>query len=90
MAEIGRPPILRVRHQNVQVLDHRIEIETLEFLGIVERLVHRVRELGVLVQHPKVKLVRPPVAVRPGARPAGERALAFVCHGTVSFSLEFL
>src|SRR5262249_49814595 len=35
MAEIGWPPILRVRHQGLQVLDHGIEVEALEFLGIV-------------------------------------------------------
>ena len=56
MAEIGRPPILRVRHQGVQVLDHRIEVEALEFLGVVERLAHRIGQGGVLVENLKVQL----------------------------------
>ena len=32
VAEVGRPPILRVRHQGMKVFDHGIQIETLEFL----------------------------------------------------------
>ena len=36
MAEIGRPPVLRIGHHLVQVGDHRIEIEGVEFGGVVE------------------------------------------------------
>ena len=36
VTEIGRPPILGVRHQCLQVLDDGIEVEGLELLGIVE------------------------------------------------------
>ena len=42
MAEVGWPPILRVRHQGVQILDHRIQVEALEFPGVIERLAHRI------------------------------------------------
>src|SRR5208337_3706458 len=30
VAKVGRPPILRVRHQGTQVLDHGIQVEALE------------------------------------------------------------
>src|SRR5208282_2316211 len=36
VAKVGRPPILRVRHQGIEVLDHGIEVELLEFLSIVK------------------------------------------------------
>ena len=78
VAEVGRPPRLRVRHQGLQVLDHRVQVEGLEFLGVVERLAHRIGPGGALVENLNVQLVRPPVAVRVGAGPAGERALAIV------------
>src|SRR4029077_12518084 len=80
MAKVGRPPILRSRHQGMQVFDHRVQVETLEFLGVVEPLAHRIGRGGVLVEDLKVQLVRPPVTVRVCADPARERALAFTCH----------
>src|SRR6202171_2296665 len=33
VAEVGRPPRLRVRHQGLQVLDDGVEVETLELPG---------------------------------------------------------
>ena len=80
VAEVGRPPILRVRHQGLKVLDHRVQVEALEFLGVVERLAHRIGQGGVLVENLKVQLVRPPVAVRVCAGSARDRALAFGFH----------
>src|SRR5208337_4748883 len=77
VAEVGRPPILRVRHQGMKVLDHRVQVEALEFLGVVERLAHRIGPGRVLVENPKVQLVRPPVTVRVRTGPARDRALAF-------------
>src|SRR6266702_2437908 len=38
MAIVGRPPVLRIRHQGMKVRDHRVQVEAFEFLGIVERL----------------------------------------------------
>ena len=55
VAEVRRPPVLRVRHQGVQVLDHGIEVEALEFLGVVERLAHRIGQAGVLVEDLQVR-----------------------------------
>ena len=81
VAKVGRPPILRIRHQGMQVLDHRIQVEALEILGVVERLAHRIRQGGMLVQNLNVQLVRPPVTVRVCAGSTREWALAFACHG---------
>jgi hypothetical protein len=47
----------------MQVLDHGIEIEALEFLGVVERFAHRIGQGRVPVENLKVQLVRPPVSV---------------------------
>ncbi len=73
VAEVGRPPRLRIRHQGMQVLDHGVQIEGLEFLGIVEILAHRIGQGGVAMQNLEVELVRPPVSVPVCV---GERALA--------------
>jgi hypothetical protein len=88
VAEVGRPPVLRIPHQAVQVLDHGVEVEALEFLGVVEGRAHRIGQGGVLVENVKVQLVRPPVAVRPAGR-VHDRALAraFVVRLGVHVSL---
>src|SRR5271168_3637240 len=36
VAKVGRPPLLRVRHQGVQVLDHGLQVEALELFRVVE------------------------------------------------------
>ena len=80
VAEVGRPPVLRVRHQGMQVLDHRVEVEALEFLGVVERLAHRIGQGGMSVENLEVQLVRPPVPI--GEAGVHDRAFAgafFVC-----------
>ena len=80
MAKVGWPPILRVRHQGMKILDHGIQVEALEFLGVVERPAHRIGQGGVPVENLKVQLVRPPVTNRVRAGPARHRALAFDFH----------
>jgi hypothetical protein len=75
VTEVGRPPGLRVRHQRMQVLDHRVEIEALELLGVVEILAHWIRQGGVAMEHLDAQCIRPPVAVDLSAG-ARERALA--------------
>ena len=52
----------------MEVLDHGIEIEALEFLRIIELLVHGIGQGGVLVQDLQVQLIRPPARIRRGAR----------------------
>ena len=42
VAEVRRPPVLRVGHQGMQVLDHGVQVEALELLGVVELLAHRI------------------------------------------------
>ena len=71
VTEVGRPPLLRVRHQRMQILDHGVEVEALELLGVVELLAHRIGRRGVPMENLEVQLVRPPVAV---AVPARKRA----------------
>src|SRR5215469_4852942 len=80
MAKVSRPPILRVGHEGVKVLDNGVEVETLEFLGVVEFFAHRIGQRGVLVKDLKVQLVRPPVTVLLCGSCARERALCFGCH----------
>ena len=80
MAEIGRPPILRIRHQGMQILDHGIEVEALEFLGIVERLAQRVGLGGMLIENLKAQLIRPPVTISATTRATRKRAFAFIRH----------
>ena len=79
VAEVGRPPRLRVRHQGMKVFDHRIEVEALELLGVVEVLAHRIGQGGFLVQTLEAQLVRPPVTVDFGGRV--KRTLGHVVHG---------
>ena len=63
VAEIGRPPILRVGHQGVQVLDYGIQVQALELLGVVEILAHGVGLRRMLIENLKVQLVGPPVTI---------------------------
>ena len=81
VAEVGRPPVLRVGHQRVQVLLDGGEIEALERLGVVEVGVHRIRLRRMLAQQVEPHLVRPPVAVR-GAAAGGlvKGAFGFGAH----------
>ncbi len=80
MAEVCRPPLLGVRHQGMQVLDHRVQVEGLEFLSVIKRLAHRVGQIRLLVENPEVELVRPPVPVRGCRGSARKRAFGFVIH----------
>ena len=70
MAEIRRPPVLRVGHQRREIFFHRRVVEALELLRVVEVLAHRIGLAGMLVQQFEPQLVRPPVLVR---RAAGQR-----------------
>ncbi len=82
VAVVGRPPVLRRRHQLIDVLLQGIQVECLELLGVVELLAHRIGQGRVLVEDLQVQLIRPPVSVRHGpsrrvfAESAHHRALA--------------
>ena len=62
---VRRPPVLRIRHQRMQVSLDRVNVELLELFGIVKVWPKRVRIDGVLVQQLEVQLVRPPFVQRP-------------------------
>ena len=68
MAEVRRPPLLRVGHQSLEVADDGVQIEAVEFLGIVELFAHRIDQRRVVLQTLEIELLRPPVAVL-GERP---------------------
>jgi hypothetical protein len=87
VAIIGRPPGLRIRHQDMEVFDHRVQVEALELVGIVELLVHRIGQRGVLVQDLQAQLIRLPSRIprgrshRVSASPVGHRALLLLMIG---------
>ena len=67
----------------MQVLDHSVEVETLEFLRVIEVLIRGIGKRGALMQNLQVQLIRPPVRI-PRAS----------CHGvlessTVEWALGF-
>src|SRR2546425_2180949 len=75
VAEVRRPPVLRVGHQRHEILLHGRQVEALELFGVVEALAHRIGRLG---QDLEVQLIGPPVSVRrAGASRVRERALCF-------------
>ncbi|MGY4437811.1 hypothetical protein ACVW04_000593 [Bradyrhizobium sp. LM2.3] len=80
VTEVGGPPFLRFRHQSGQILDDRVQVERLEFLGVVEFLAHRIGQAGILVQHLDAELSWPPIAVRWHAFSTRKRALRIVVH----------
>ena len=54
MAVVRRPPILGIRHQREDVLFDRLQVEFLEFLGILERLAKWITDRRVLVKDAEV------------------------------------
>ena len=77
VAEVGRPPLLRVGHQAHAGPLTRRQVEALELRGVVEVLAHRVGQRGMLVEDVKLQLVRPPVTIRASGGRVGKRAFAF-------------
>ena len=63
VAEVGGPPILRIGHDGMEILDHGIEVKFLELLRVIELLFHRIGERGVLMKNAEIQLIGPPVAV---------------------------
>ena len=66
VAVVGRPPLLRGRHDLDDVLLQRIDVQGLELVCIGVFLAQRSGPGRVLVQHLQVQLIRPPVPVRLG------------------------
>jgi hypothetical protein len=65
VAIIRRPPVLRAGHQLLDVLLHRIEVEAIEGLGVVEVLAVGARPGRVGAQRTEVELLGPPELMRP-------------------------
>ena len=93
MPVIRRPPCLRRRHQLLQILPHRLQIQLLKRLRIIKITSQRIPLVRVLMQNLQVQLLRPPVAIRHGSGGsvalrtrlgAHHRALADVFHGVFS------
>jgi len=85
MAEVGRPPLLRFRHQGLEVLNHGVEVEALEFLGVVERFAHRIGGRRIGMERADIEVFRPPIAVPVPVGAAAHRALA---RAVVSFCVH--
>ena len=87
VSPVGGPPVLGIRHQGMEVLLQRGQVELLEFLGIVELPAQGVGLGGVLVQDLEVEFVGPPVLIGliadfgAGAVDSSKWALGFVGHG---------
>ena len=69
VAVVGRPPVLRGRHNRFDVLLQGLDVEALHRLGVVEVLVHGVGQGGVVPESLQAQLVRPPVLVGPHSVP---------------------
>ena len=83
VAVVGRPPILRGRHQLTEVLLQGVVVEALEFLGIAGAVGGFGLD-GMLVQNVDVQLVRPPFPVCRAA--AGWMAFQHRLDWTLTFS----
>ncbi|MNZ88619.1 hypothetical protein D3C78_1075140 [compost metagenome] len=81
MAEVGRPPVLRVGHQSDQIGLEGLVVELLELFGVVELLAERIGLVRMLVEQIHAKLVGPPVPIG-GATSSDmiERAFSFIRH----------
>ena len=79
MAEVRRPPVLRIRHQRVEIFLHGLQVEALELFSVVELLAHGIGLGRMLVQDIQLQLIRPPVLVR---RPAAGGVIEWtLCFG---------
>jgi len=68
MSPVGRPPVLAVGHQGVQVFLDGFEIERLDRFAIVEVRVQRIGLGVVLMQDVEIERFRPPVHDRGSGR----------------------
>ena len=76
VAEVGRPPVLRIGHQRREVALERLVVELLEFRRVVEPGPERIRSLRVLVEQVQPQLLGPPVLVA-GTAAGGAMEWAF-------------
>jgi hypothetical protein len=50
----------------MQIFDHRVQVERLELLCVIELFPHGIGLWGMLVQNLQVYLIRPPINIRVG------------------------
>ena len=90
MSIVGRPPVFGIGHEPVQILLDGVEIQGVEFPGVVESLGaetgdgSRVGPVVVLRQYLQVEPLGPPICVRRAAAQMEERALRFVARHNAS------
>ena len=84
VAVVGRPPLLRVRHQGKEVAPHGREVEGGKLGGVVEVRPQRVGRRRVAVQHRQVELVGPPLPDLHLRGHAADRVRALVGHDDLS------
>src|SRR5438128_10172899 len=73
VAVVGRPPVLRRRHQLDEVPLQRLHVEVLERFCVAELVVHGIGQRGLPVENRQVELIRPPVLVSPWSGALGSR-----------------
>ncbi len=81
VAEVGRPPVLRGRHELEDVALDGLEVELRELVRVGEVLAHRIRQGGVLAELREVELIGPPIPVR-RASCSGHRIFPIVVLGS--------
>ena len=89
VAPVGRPPVLAVGHQRLDIFLERLDVELLEFLAIVEARAQRVGLRVVLVQDVQVQGLGPPVHVGHigrGHTAVHDGTFACVAHGDSPFA----
>ena len=82
---VGRPPVLAVGHQGIEILADRLEVEAPELGRVVEPVAHGIHERRVLLQDLQVELVRPPDLV--GDEAGRQGPAGTVHHGTTAGSV---
>jgi hypothetical protein len=87
MAEIRRPPILRLGHQRDDVSFDCRQIERLEPRGIIEGFAHRIGLRRVLVEYREIELIRPPQPVG-HLEENGFTVYFAAVHGALGFSVH--
>ena len=63
MTVVGRPPVLAVRHQGVEILLEALVVEALEGFSVVKIRVHGVGLGVVLVEDVQIEVLGPPILV---------------------------
>src|SRR6266511_1491659 len=77
VAEVRRPPVLRIGHQRGEIFFHRSQVEALKLFRVVEALAHGIGLGRMLAEKIESQLIWPPVAVRRAAGGVVDGAFGF-------------